>query len=215
MYYKTGYDNIQDYQKQINTVIFDYFNVEYEQLRKVTLKIARSEILKGFIVEDDTIAFLKVNINMFAERSRQRWETIAPPHRPHRPHRPGLPQIRWRPRSADGCRTVGGSWKQSSSSAETNSDITRLKKSPWWSRLPGLLPYFAYRPSRASVSVDGRKFGQGFRPPWIRIVFYSDGSASGSASLVPAVPYCHGKLLVTDEVSDSGEVWAQVYFGHR
>ena len=39
--------------KNCNRVIFDYFNVDYAQLREVAQKIDWSEIIKGYNVEDD------------------------------------------------------------------------------------------------------------------------------------------------------------------
>ena len=47
-----------------NRVIFDYFNVDYEQLREVALKIDWNEIIKDCNVEDDWAAFKKVIINI-------------------------------------------------------------------------------------------------------------------------------------------------------
>ena len=45
-------------------VNFDYFNVDYEQLREVAMKIDWSEITKGCNIEDDWVAFKKVIINI-------------------------------------------------------------------------------------------------------------------------------------------------------
>ena len=45
--------------KNSNRVIFDYFNVDYAQLREVAQKIDWSEIIKGCNVEDESVAFKK------------------------------------------------------------------------------------------------------------------------------------------------------------
>ena len=50
--------------KNCNRVIFDYFNVDYAQLRKVAQKIDRIEIIKHCNVEDDWVAFKKVIIDI-------------------------------------------------------------------------------------------------------------------------------------------------------
>ena len=48
--------------KNYNRVIFDYFNVDYAQLREDAQQIYWSEIIKGCNVEDDWVAFKKVII---------------------------------------------------------------------------------------------------------------------------------------------------------
>ena len=50
--------------KNCNRAIFDYFNVDYAQLREVAQKIDWSEIIKGCNVEDDWVAFKKVIIDI-------------------------------------------------------------------------------------------------------------------------------------------------------
>ena len=45
--------------KNCNRVIFDYFNVNYAQLREDEQTIYWSEIIKGCNVEDDWVAFKK------------------------------------------------------------------------------------------------------------------------------------------------------------
>ena len=47
-----------------NRVIFDYCNVDYEHLREVALKIDWIQIIKGYNVEDDFVAFKKVIFNI-------------------------------------------------------------------------------------------------------------------------------------------------------
>ena len=50
--------------KNCNRVIFDYFNVDYAQLREVAQKIDWREIIKGCNVEDDWVAFKMVIIDI-------------------------------------------------------------------------------------------------------------------------------------------------------
>ena len=50
--------------KNCNRVIFDYFNVDYAQLREDAQSIDWSEIIKGCNVEDDWVAFKKVIIDI-------------------------------------------------------------------------------------------------------------------------------------------------------
>ena len=57
-----GHDNKIIRNKNYNIVIFDYFNVDYAQLREDAQKIDWSEIIKGCNVEDDWVAFKKVII---------------------------------------------------------------------------------------------------------------------------------------------------------
>ena len=50
--------------KNCNRVIFDYFNVDYAQLREDAQKIDWSEIIKCCNVEGDWVAFKKVIIDV-------------------------------------------------------------------------------------------------------------------------------------------------------
>ena len=50
--------------KNYNRVIFDYFNVDYAQLREDAQKMNWSEIIKVCNVEDDWVAFKKVIIDI-------------------------------------------------------------------------------------------------------------------------------------------------------
>ena len=62
--YKMEYGNKIIRNKNSNRVIFDYFNVDYVQLREVAQKIDCSEIIKDCNVEDDWVAFKKEIIDI-------------------------------------------------------------------------------------------------------------------------------------------------------
>ena len=59
-----GLGNKKIRNKNCNRVIFDYFNVDYAQLREIAQTIIWSEIIKGCNVEDDWVAFKKVIIDI-------------------------------------------------------------------------------------------------------------------------------------------------------
>ena len=50
--------------KNYNRVIFDYFNVDYAQLREDAQNIDWNEIIKACNVEDDWVTFKKVIIDI-------------------------------------------------------------------------------------------------------------------------------------------------------